>query len=158
MAEKTSWDGAPILEADINTYLSHTGNAWTTYTPAWTSTGTQPAVGNGSIEGAYFRSGRLITVRIRLTIGSTSTAGTGTYFLSAPFGTQSTFQSQLLKGLWFDASASTWYGYFAIIQQNTATIQFQRGNGTTEQWTATAPFAPATGDIMIVSGTYEAAS
>lgn len=57
---------------------------WTPYTPAWTSTGTAPAVVNGSIVGRFQRFGRTIVCGINLIPGSTTTFGTGNYSLSLP--------------------------------------------------------------------------
>jgi len=47
------------------------------YTPAFTTSGTAPAIGDGSIAGHYSRHGASITVTILLTVGSTTTFGTG---------------------------------------------------------------------------------
>ena len=59
-------------------------DAWTSYTPTWLSSGTAPALGNGTISGAYRQSGKLGQLHILLTIGSTSTFGTGIYRFSLP--------------------------------------------------------------------------
>lgn len=61
-----------------------TDTQWQTYTPVWSSTGTQPNIGNGTIVGRYFRTGKKIDVEIKMILGSTSTAGTGTYYWSLP--------------------------------------------------------------------------
>lgn len=59
---------------------------WSTYTFTWSSTGTQPVIGNGTRSGRYRRSqdSDLIIYEFRLTMGSTTTFGTGTYFISVP--------------------------------------------------------------------------
>jgi len=59
---------------------------WTSYTPSWTSSGTQPAIGNGTIAGQYRRIGQNISCRIALTTGSSTTYGTGDYLFSLPSG------------------------------------------------------------------------
>ena len=61
----------------------HRGN----WTPAWTAaTGTQPAIGNGSITGAYQRCGDLVQVKLRLIFGSTTTAtGSGNWRFDLPY-------------------------------------------------------------------------
>lgn len=56
-----------------------------TYTPTWTSTGVAPAIGNGFIGGEWKRVGDMVTVTIRMELGSTSTTGTGDYRWSLPF-------------------------------------------------------------------------
>jgi hypothetical protein len=56
-----------------------------TFTPAWSSSGTQPAIGNGSIVGRYVRNGSGWKAWYQITFGSTTTYGTGVYFFSLPF-------------------------------------------------------------------------
>jgi hypothetical protein len=53
----------------------------TTYTPTWAATsGTPPAIGNGSLGGAWKRDGEHVHVNINLTGGSTTTWGNGGYW------------------------------------------------------------------------------
>lgn len=58
--------------------------SWFSFTPSWTSSGTQPALVNGTISGRYARIGKTIVMNTQLILGSSSTAGTGTYRLSFP--------------------------------------------------------------------------
>ena len=60
--------------------------AWATYTPSWTSTGTQPVMGNGSSVGRYRRIGTTGFLNGVLTAGTTTTFGTGEWRLSLPSG------------------------------------------------------------------------
>ena len=57
---------------------------WTTFTPIWTSSGTQPSLGNGTLTGRYVNLGATIIGEIRLLFGSTTTRGTGAYRFSLP--------------------------------------------------------------------------
>jgi hypothetical protein len=59
---------------------------WVDYTPSWTSDGTQPNIGNGSVTGKWRRVGDSIECQVRVLAGSTTTYGTGTYLLSLPQG------------------------------------------------------------------------
>jgi hypothetical protein len=56
-----------------------------TYTPVWTGSVTNPAIGNGTIEGYYNREGRTVTATVTLTLGSTTTTGSGLWRISVPF-------------------------------------------------------------------------
>jgi hypothetical protein len=56
-----------------------------TFAPIWSSSGTQPAIGNGSIVGRYVRNGSGWKAWYQITFGSTTTYGTGVYFFSLPF-------------------------------------------------------------------------
>jgi hypothetical protein len=63
-------------------------SAWTTYIPTWTTAGTQPVRNNGTIDGAYKRLGgygKTVRYWFRVTFGSTTTYGTGSYNISLPF-------------------------------------------------------------------------
>ncbi len=56
----------------------------TSYTPTWTSSGTAPSLGNGTLTGAYTQIGKLVEARIAITFGSTTTYGTGNFYFSLP--------------------------------------------------------------------------
>lgn len=56
-----------------------------TYTPVWTGSVTNPLLGNGTLEGHYTREGRTVHVSVTLTIGSTTTMGSGLWRFSVPF-------------------------------------------------------------------------
>ena len=59
---------------------------WTSYTPTWTAVTTNPTLGNGSIVGAYRRIGDSSEIEITISLGSTSTIGSGNYSISMPPG------------------------------------------------------------------------
>lgn len=54
------------------------------YTPVWSSGGTQPSIGNGTLTGKWRRVGCFIEAEIYLLAGSTTTFGTGSYAFSLP--------------------------------------------------------------------------
>lgn len=85
---------------------------WFSYTPTWTSTGTAPAVGNGTIQGAFEVTGQKVIVKVRLTTGNTTTFGTGTYSFSYPIteDTSGSLSNALGTFVAFDNSASQFYG------------------------------------------------
>lgn len=56
----------------VNRYLP---SVWTSWTPTWSSGGTAPAIGNGSIGGMYMRQQGKVYFRISLEAGSTTTFG-----------------------------------------------------------------------------------
>lgn len=55
------------------------------YTPVWTASVTNPTLGDGTLIGQYCYDGQWVDCRIRLTIGSTTTIGSGIYNFSLPF-------------------------------------------------------------------------
>src|SRR5206468_4275165 len=73
---------AALLNQEIrDQFLSFFG-AWTSYTPAWTASTTNPVVNNGTLNGRYLKIGRTVHNVIDLTTGSTTTYGSGTYAFS----------------------------------------------------------------------------
>lgn len=54
------------------------------YAPTLTSGGTAPVLGNGTLTGQYARSGATVAVTIDLTVGTTTTLGTGDMRFSLP--------------------------------------------------------------------------
>jgi hypothetical protein len=159
MAEKTTWSGAALTESDINLYLNHTGSAWNAYTPTWTAFTTNPTIGNGTLDGAYWKAGRGCAFRIRVIPGTTTTFGTGTYFLSAPFATSAATPPQVVSMLvWRTAGTGAAHNFTGYLPTSSSTIQFPIGDGSVNQWAPTSPFTLANTDIVIVSGFYETAT
>lgn len=62
--------------------LQRLTETWETYVVTWSSSGTQPVIGNGTLEGRKQVVGKWRRNYIRLVAGSTTTFGTGQYFWS----------------------------------------------------------------------------
>lgn len=152
----TDVDGA-LTTMDGRVDALETNPAWSSYTPAWTSSGTAPALGNGTLTGAYIQHGSTVHVRIVLTLGSTSTVGTGLYRFSLPVGGM---VNSLLLAIFKDASAGTarFSGTCEIVTTG-ATGDNMRINVDSNTGTvgAAIPVVPAVSDQIIIAGTYEAA-
>jgi hypothetical protein len=132
--------------------LAAINTAWVTYTPAWTSTGTAPAIGNGTLEGRYLHAGKLMCVTGRIVMGSTTTFGTGLYSMSMPSGLPA--DSSVLysgSGLVLDSSAPTANGPCAVRFDGGSAVRFYAAGG---QVGATVPFTWANGDQLIWQITY----
>ena len=72
MAQKSSWDGAALTEADINLYLAGEGGAWTSFTPVLTQSS---AVTKTVSWSRYARFGRLIIWSFGITATGAGSAG-----------------------------------------------------------------------------------
>lgn len=59
-------------------------DAPSTYAPSWTASVTNPTIGNGTITGKFVQVGKLVIAWVRVLFGSTTAAGSGSYFLSLP--------------------------------------------------------------------------
>ncbi len=88
----TFQDGYPVPAVELQELADETERlssiavtAWTTYTPLWASTGTQPAVGNATVTGFYrYLAPDLAFCQGRIFLGSTSTVGTGVWLVGLP--------------------------------------------------------------------------
>lgn len=130
-----------------------TGWAWTSYSPAWTATGTAPAIGNGTITGKYFRVGTRITAQIKVNFGSSTTFGTGNYRFSLPL---TCVASDNLLGIAMgtDAAVANYFAGTAIVTTTTLAVLV---SGAATQWGQLVPFTWASGDSLVIQVTYEAA-
>lgn len=58
--------------------------AWVAYTPTWTAATTAPSIGNGSLTGRYMQAGKTVDFAITLSMGSTTSFGSGAWAFSLP--------------------------------------------------------------------------
>lgn len=133
--------------------------AWTAYTPVWTGSTTNPVIGNGTLQGAYCKIGKLVNFRASITLGSTTTVGAGAYGLSLPaVNTGATVTEQLVTGMFLDSSTGFYYRGVGRLAPSGATIGrafFVDGAAGTVGWSATVPVVPASGDIITFCGSYQ---
>lgn len=132
--------------------------AWTTYTPTWTSSGTAPTIGNGTLTGLY----RLLDtssmqIIIRFVMGSTSNDGTGTYQLSMPSGYKAANVAapQAVSGRYLDSGTAHFVGIGYIDPGTTAFYGMFAHNTSTsvnQIWGEGYPVVLATGDEVNISG------
>lgn len=128
---------------------------WSTYTPTWSSTGTAPALGNGTIAGRYKQIGKIVIFHIQLVMGSTTTYGTGNWQFSIPVtaisnATAITTGTGLVND---DSSVSGDQGLVPYLNSST-TILAKIANGG--QLSATAPLTWVTNDEIRLGMVYEA--
>lgn len=131
---------------------------WQTYTPTWTSTGTPPAVGNGSITGRWrqpYSASNLIVVEFNLLGGSTTTAGTGVYFFSLPpiIASATSQLSSRGSGAMLDFGVQE-YGIHLKIEGGGTTFRLLRDGGNVS---AGSPFTIGVGDTFNGQIMYEPA-
>jgi hypothetical protein len=145
-----------LITAAFGTEVAGWSQAWTAYTPALSSTaGTPPTQGNSTYAGAYLLIGKTVHWRCRLTIGSTFAAGTGAvYTITIPVSTTVTL-----------AEDSVGYGSIqqgAVRRQTIATlfsttvVVVTRASTEVLIGNAGAGAAWATGNVITITGTYEA--
>ena len=131
--------------------------AWVSYTPVWTANLSNPSIGNGTIEGYYKVIGKTCFVRGNVAMGSTTTFGSGEWYISMPF-TASNADAILMTAQLLD-NGSAWYnatvnGARAGFNYK-APIQYQAVGGTANDINATQPFTWTTSDRFLWNGSYE---
>lgn len=130
--------------------------AWGAITPtigSWTA-------GNGTYTGsAYCQIGKIVHFRVNFTFGSSSSAS-GNPTFAMPANAIATYYSLTCNALLFDSSAAQWYEAVGRMT-GVATLEIGPIGGTggilNTSFSSTSPFTWATGDRILVVGTYEAA-
>lgn len=149
---------AAIMNTHVRDNLAALSTWQTDWTPTWTGGTTNPTIGNGSIVGRYISAGKLVHWYAEITIGSTTTLGTGVYSLDLPVAEVSrrfTFHGHL-----FDFSASDFYPILGVRNGSDAVVmkvEPTTAGNTQRNFTGTVPVTLATSDVIFLGGTYEAA-
>lgn len=152
--------GAVLTAAQLNTNLRDDllvlSDPWTAFTPTWSGSTTNPVIGNGTLLGGYMVAGKWVRFWIHVTMGSTTTYGSGTYSLTLPV-TENAHR-------WaFDGIARAAGSSYRMVGERLASGSVTcRVDPTTagNQLRAVTNLVPATfttGDEIFVSGSYEAA-
>lgn len=146
----------------IGTNVAAQSGAWAAYTPTWTAAGTAPALGDGTLTGAFVQMGKTVFFRARLVAGASTTYGTSLYRLGLPVPAI-TGADHPMGGSAYIANAGT-AAYLGFLQTvaggasltiplHSATVE----GGLAGYWGATVPFTFGVGDSVLVAGSYEAA-
>lgn len=157
-------DNGKILPNHLFASASTANNwSWDTFTPTWTSSGSAPSIGNGTFTGQYLKVGKIVFVQFSFVGGSSTTWGTGTYYINYPVTPASKYNT--LVGGWCLS------GYVEDLSLQAFTVNGSRTQDLTKfrvtmyapegsvvlQWGHTSPFTWSTGDLWMASGFYEAA-
>jgi hypothetical protein len=130
---------------------------WTTYTPTWTAT-SNPAIGNGTLQGGYLQLGSLLILRINLVMGSTTTYGTGSWVFGLPgslAGVGSNVRQVLTANL-FDSSSTTRRSAEGVLGPSGTGFSVYADAGTSSIDSG-VPWAWATSDQIVINGMLELA-
>jgi len=137
---------------------SNLSSSWTSYTPVWTASGTNPVINNGTIEGWYKVIGKTCFVRGNIAMGSTTTFGTGEWYVSMPV--TAVHADAILMTVTLLDNGSAWYNATMAGARsgfnNKAPMQYVNYlNGTASDVNPTQPFTWTNGDRFIWNGSYE---
>lgn len=156
---------AAVMNTEIRDQFNSFFGAWTAYTPSWTAATTNPVLGNGTLVGQYMKVGRTCTVAIMLTIGSTSTFGSGFWRISLPAQAASVASGSPGILSWsYSTSAASNFMIGASPLPNSATntdniwMPHQTNPGDWNVMDASSPMVPAASYILRGWGTYQTAT
>lgn len=148
-----------LRDIDTETFLSSVSQSnistgsWVTYVP--TITGTGWAQGNGTLVGERLYNGEQTVFVVKLTFGSTTTAGAGNLAFALPATPHMTLVP--LNTYILDTSASQRYGGGGELQSTLAYPMLTGAAGAMSFVVAGAPVTFSTGDIIAMVGTYHKA-
>lgn len=142
----------------IQTWANAQG-LFSAYTPSWNGAVVNPALGNGTLTGRYSEIGKTVNFNIRLTMGSTTTYGSSFWTFTLPASSNTVNPVNLPYGTASinDLSSGNIYTAQAVMHNAGDVVLNLPGNPDTGPASATVPFTFATGDTILISGTYEAA-
>lgn len=133
--------------------------AYTSYTPTFANT----TIGAGTVAGKYNQVGKQVNFKARFTLGSGSAVGSSPT-VTLPVTAAALISSGTANGdpigtvsLYDSSATSVWVGLLYATTTGVAVIYTYGASAQTTGLAASTPFVWATGDQIIVSGTYEAA-
>jgi hypothetical protein len=159
MANPFPFSVGAVLTAD---QLNGIGEAYTSFTPAWTATTTNPVIGNGALTGAFTRVNKLVFARYTLVTGSTTTFGSGDYRFSFPVTANNlgNFSAIFSSCFMYDSNVGQMYSATASMVNSGTVFRLNTFPNSTQNVTVfgpTTPFTLAANDEIYISIVYEAA-
>lgn len=156
-------DGQEITGEVLGEYhdsLAAITDPWTDYSGslAWTGAVTNPVIGNGTIAARYLQVGKFVLYTVSITMGSTTTYGSSTWFVSLPVTPIASAVGNTTcpgSALLYDSSATAGRQSGTASIFSTTQVDFYIGSGGVV--TSLAPFTWTTGDILGLTLQYEAA-
>jgi hypothetical protein len=154
-----------IFVQDVTARAATNMGAWKSffseYGPYWqqyvtTLSGAGWALGNGVANCRYVKIGMTVHWAVRIVWGDTSTFGAGGLTLTLPITAAPVAENVASSGAALDQGVGV---YFLIAwHDTTTTVGLYTTAATATAMTGTVPFIPVAGDMITVSGTYEAAA
>jgi hypothetical protein len=131
----------------------------TDFTPVWTASSVNPVLNDGTLTGRLFRAGRTITVQMYLTIGASTTTGTGIWTFSLPASLSFLKASRVSMGSAYGLRTGVAFQVGATITNTSPTtlgITIISHAGS-NNWGPAVPVTWAANDYVRMQVTYELA-
>ena len=150
-----TWGAEALKSSDLNAQVRDFVTAFgagQSYT--WGAVTTNPAIGNGTIVGAYTQIQKLVYFRIAITAGSTTTFGSGAYTLTLPVAPA--MNGRTAFNGWLAAGSA--YPIYAIANNSTTlNLYYMATLPSVSNFTGLAPVTLASTNAITIHGCYEAA-
>jgi hypothetical protein len=128
---------------------------FTSYTPVWAGTTTNPTIGNGTLAGDYTIVGNTYFFRIVLTIGSTTTPATGIWTFTTPTTPLTTGTRMPIGQFWAGNIGVADFGGNLLLEANQNFFYCMPFGGA--YVSDLVPFTWGTGDVLTIEGWYRGA-
>ena len=143
---------AKIKDANV-TAVKVAAEAWTSYTPTWGGL----TLGNSTVAASSMKRGELVDFKVRLSAGST-VSHTGAVTVTLPYAAKDT--DWQVAGRWTSSSGNVYW--LCGIPTSTTVLRLYTGQIATTDLRAIStdgntPTTLASGHVLVVSGSYEAA-
>jgi hypothetical protein len=139
-----------VTDSSGNPHLNLIDFKTTTYTATLTSANGNASLGNGTLNAWWSRAGTVVTMTVNLTVGSTTTFGTGAVRISVP--QTSSVSVQTGAAIATDSDTTNTYLMGAVLSATIDYVTFRAHAGTTVS--ATVPFTWAVGDTLRMTMSY----
>ena len=126
-----------------------------TFTPTWTATSVNPAIGNGTLTGHYQQiATKLYWFSIHMLAGSTTTFGTGNWsFGNLPFTVKSTAPiHQTASAVLVDSGTASYTSTARLARGGTVVSLLVAGETSSRHVNATVPFTWVNTDWLTITG------
>lgn len=136
--------------------LVHMG-AWKSWTPSWTNL----TIGNATVIAKYTKIGKTVSGFLKVTLGSTSSVGTNPLFILPVAFSSNNGNIPIGQIRFDDTGTANFYGALELeadgLKAQIVSMAVSGAQISASSVSATSPFTFATGDVIQIAFTYEAA-
>jgi hypothetical protein len=133
---------------------------WVYYDTTWAGSSANPVFGNAGVHTHYRKNGSTVDFRLEITAGSTTTFGSGNYSVTLPVAPVSSHKYNFDGIVTVGANMYKVIGVLASAGSTTLNLYTSTHTGSAQQLTPMTPTIPATlasGSLITIQGSYEAA-
>jgi hypothetical protein len=134
---------------------------WSFYTPTWTGSVSNPAIGNGMLAGRYTVIGKLVHVNIVMDAGTTTTFGSGIWSFGLPFAAITRLGDQWTGSAMATQSPSNFFPGIALLASGASTFivvsPVTSTGPTPARWSDSSPQSWNFSGTVTIDITYEVA-